>query len=227
MSLITLRPYAAARWTSPDPRRSAVSGAWVGLGLFYIPRRTRWCSGRWWAGQPAVRAVSKCSSAAVAFHMRLYVMCSMWRETASVLQALILLRHSCQKSWWHSVYCDSRSLHASGRCKVFLVFFSPVHAYLKCLPFTVIQLSSGTCRAQRRPPNAHKHADKSWQIKTPHSFKSSEKPVYRWSGVKTTGGWTEGGRKGRKKRGERWGRLRRWGDPGDAGCRGLFHYQPL
>lgn len=45
----------------------------------------------------------------------------------------------------------------------------------------------------------HTQTHKSWQIKTPHSFKSSEKPVYWWSGSKTTGGCTEGA--GREKRG--------------------------
>lgn len=80
-----------------------------------------------------------------------------------------------------------------GHVRVWGCFF-PVHAYLKCLPFTVIQLSSGTCRVQWRPLNTHRHTcgDKSWQIKTPHSFKSCEKPVYWWSGLKTTGGCTEG-----------------------------------
>lgn len=62
--------------------------------------------------------------------------------------------------------------------------------------------------------NLHTHTHtriqrKSQQIKTLHSIKSSEKPVYWWSGVKTTGGcgpgrWRERGREGGREW-ERWG----------------------
>lgn len=48
------------------------------------------------------------------------------------------------------------------------------------------------------------HTHKSQQIKTLHSIKSSEKPVYWWSGVKTTGSRTGRWRKGEVRVVEQW-----------------------
>lgn len=84
---------------------------------------------------------------------------------------------------------------------------------------TIVRCHLQSAAVLAAPPPAHK----SQQIKTLHSIKSSEKPVYWWSGVKTTGGWT-----GRWR--EREGERERWGvrvaeaarQPGSGRLQGLL-----
>lgn len=166
----------------------------------------------------------KCSGGAVTSHMRLYLMLNMWRQNS-----LISLRRSCQKSWWHSVDCDSRryTLTHAWAAWGFSFFFSRPCVFkmsaFHCNAIILWHLRSAAAAPERTRTHMRR------QILTDQNTTLLQiqwkacLPMIRFEDNRRLH-WRSGER---KKRGDRWRQLRRGGDPGDAGCRGLFYYQPL
>lgn len=132
--------------------------------------------------------------------------------------ALFFSRHSCHKAWWHDV-CWNSLIYIFTHEVCVCVFVCVCAQMSASLCNTIVRCHLQSAAVLAAPPPAHK----SQQIKTLHSIKSSEKPVYWWSGVKTTGGWT-----GRWR--EREGERERWGvrvaeaarQPGSGRLQGLL-----